>query len=228
MSDTREFGAAIRAAVNEWYGQSYEAGAGREYLGTRLLAHLTPIFAAHDAELKQDLKDQLGWMEQSEVEAFVAEKVREAVKDRDMQWWQAVVLVDSVAPTPEAAKKWLLELSKHEQEAAKWEMFLDFWEETGLGDKPVECDTPTQLMKQFRRAVEWEAQREMRERAATLCDRQGEEYGEPGWIQAAYNCAEAIRALPLDAPDMPTCTELLDSVKENLRKADAPARKEKP
>ena len=123
-------------------------------------------------------------------------EIAEAKRDRDMQWWQAVVLVDSVAPTPEAAKKWLLELSKYEQEAAKREMFLDFWEETGLGDKPVECDTPTQLMKQFRRAVEWEAQRE-----ATLCDRQGEEYGEPGWVQAAYNYAEAIRALPLDTPD---------------------------
>ena len=79
-------GAAIRAAVNEWYGQSYEAGAGREYLGTRLLAHLTPIFAAHDAELKQDLKDQLGWMEQSEVEAFVAEKVRKG-REMEAQWW---------------------------------------------------------------------------------------------------------------------------------------------
>lgn len=33
--------------------------------------------------------------------------IREAVAQRDMEWWEAVVLVDSVAPTPEAAKQWI-------------------------------------------------------------------------------------------------------------------------
>ena len=39
--------------------------------------------------------------------------------DRDMDWWQAIVLVDNVAPTPEAAKEWLTKLSKHEQEQVR-------------------------------------------------------------------------------------------------------------
>lgn len=41
----------------------------------------------------------------------------EAVKNRDMEWWEALVLVDNVAPTPEAAKDWLLCLSAHERES---------------------------------------------------------------------------------------------------------------
>lgn len=33
--------------------------------------------------------------------------LREAVAQRDMEWWEAVVLVDNVAPEPEAAKRWI-------------------------------------------------------------------------------------------------------------------------
>jgi len=41
--------------------------------------------------------------------------------ERDMEWWEQLVLVDNVAPTPEAAKAWLLALSAHEQEGARAE-----------------------------------------------------------------------------------------------------------
>lgn len=40
-------------------------------------------------------------------------------RDRDMEWWEAIVQVDGVAPSPEAAKKFLLDLATHEQEGAR-------------------------------------------------------------------------------------------------------------
>ena len=36
-----------------------------------------------------------------------------AVAARDMEWWEAVVLVDSVAPTPEAAKHFVAVVTEH-------------------------------------------------------------------------------------------------------------------
>lgn len=50
---------------------------------------------------------------------LIADTRAQARADRDMEWWTAVCLVDSVAPTPAAVKAWLLELSKHEQEEAR-------------------------------------------------------------------------------------------------------------
>jgi hypothetical protein len=47
-----------------------------------------------------------------------AEQVR---RDRDMEWWEAVVLVDNVAPEPAAAKQWLLNLAAYEREQVRRE-----------------------------------------------------------------------------------------------------------
>jgi len=47
--------------------------------------------------------------------------VAEACKDRDMEWWEALVLVDNVAPTPEAARDWLARLAQCEREEARRE-----------------------------------------------------------------------------------------------------------
>jgi len=49
---------------------------------------------------------------------LIASAIREAVKDRDMEWWQALACVDNVAPTPEAVRAWVLALSKHFEEEA--------------------------------------------------------------------------------------------------------------
>ena len=40
-----------------------------------------------------------------------------AKADRDFEWWQALCLVDNVAPTPLAVKQWLLDVNEyHEKE----------------------------------------------------------------------------------------------------------------
>lgn len=49
----------------------------------------------------------------------IAAAITEARKDRDMEWWQAVCLVDTVAPTPEAVKTFLLSLTGYEQAEAR-------------------------------------------------------------------------------------------------------------
>jgi len=45
----------------------------------------------------------------------------ELERERDFEWWQEIVLVDNVPPTPQDAKEWLLHLSKHEQDGARAE-----------------------------------------------------------------------------------------------------------
>ena len=46
-----------------------------------------------------------------------AEQELAAAKDRDFEWWQALCLVDNVAPEPESVKQWLLiESEYHEKE----------------------------------------------------------------------------------------------------------------
>ena len=41
-----------------------------------------------------------------------------ALKDRNIEWWKELALVDNVAPNPKAVKEWLMILSKHEIEQA--------------------------------------------------------------------------------------------------------------
>lgn len=45
--------------------------------------------------------------------------VEESRKSRDMEWWEKVVLVDNVPPTPEAAKMWVAQLMEHHVEEAR-------------------------------------------------------------------------------------------------------------
>ncbi len=42
------------------------------------------------------------------VAGLFTKTLRQAEKDRDMAWWEALALVDNVAPTPEGVKDWLL------------------------------------------------------------------------------------------------------------------------
>lgn len=50
--------------------------------------------------------------------ARIAEAVESAVKARDMEWWQALALVDSVAPTPEAVKLWKMQEAEYHTKQA--------------------------------------------------------------------------------------------------------------
>src|SRR5262245_26735207 len=48
---------------------------------------------------------------ENEIEAGVHAIPRwheEEMKNRDMEWWEAIALVDNVAPTPEACKQWVI------------------------------------------------------------------------------------------------------------------------
>lgn len=52
---------------------------------------------------------------------MIAKAIRDALADRDHEWWQALALNDAVAPTPEAVKKCVLDYQelavKEEREA---------------------------------------------------------------------------------------------------------------
>lgn len=44
----------------------------------------------------------------SEIDATKIESaIREAISDRDIEWWQATALVDNVAPEPQAVRHWI-------------------------------------------------------------------------------------------------------------------------
>lgn len=45
----------------------------------------------------------------------------EARAERDMEWWEAVILVDNVAPTPEGGKHWQAILGQHIEEETRKE-----------------------------------------------------------------------------------------------------------
>lgn len=45
-----------------------------------------------------------GW---EHVTRWIADAIRKAVTDRDMEWWEKCACVDNVDPTPEAVERWI-------------------------------------------------------------------------------------------------------------------------
>ena len=45
---------------------------------------------------------------------LIAAAIREAVAERDFEWWEKLALVDNVAPTPEAVRDWNARLGQRE------------------------------------------------------------------------------------------------------------------
>lgn len=69
---------------------------------------------------------------------YAAKKVR----DRDFEWWQAICLNDAVAPTPEAAKAYVLSLDEltAAQEREGCALLAEQWAEAIEADLPSwEC-----------------------------------------------------------------------------------------
>lgn len=62
------------------------------------------------------------WTSRKNPAAFCEIQVREAWeagrKERDFEWWQHVVLVDNVEPTPEAAKAFVVMIGQYGEEQA--------------------------------------------------------------------------------------------------------------
>lgn len=94
---------------------------------------------------------------QGELREIILAALREAVARRDMEWWEAVVLVDSVAPEPEAAKRWIVTSQdyhiKHavaQERAALREVVADVrntaWRNISDTDTEAICDEITKRL----------------------------------------------------------------------------------
>ena len=74
-------------------------------------------FTSRDAEMNEPQGPTLG-TRCKVLGSEVASAIHDAVRDRDMEWWQACALVDNVAPTPEAVKQWIAVSTEHAVQAA--------------------------------------------------------------------------------------------------------------
>lgn len=78
--------------------------------------------------------------------------VNGAVSDRDMEWWEAVILVDNVAPTPEGGKHWQAVLGQHiEEETRKEEAAV--WLATVRGERDFQSDGRVKAVADMRAAL---------------------------------------------------------------------------
>lgn len=51
--------------------------------------------------------------------ARIALQIRQAVEDRDMEWWEKCCLVDNVEPTPEGVERWIGVLNQYVAECER-------------------------------------------------------------------------------------------------------------
>jgi hypothetical protein len=81
----------------------------------RIQREVAQAIAAHTAQVVREREDYKMWFEE---ERLSRQRERthtaQAVKDRDMVWWEKLALVDNVAPEPDAVKDWILKLAQYE------------------------------------------------------------------------------------------------------------------
>ena len=77
-------------------------------------------------------------------EKMIAAAIREAVKERDFEWWEKLCLVDVVDPTPEGVRGFVDTMLKYHEETAVAEereacAMLKYHEETAVAEEREAC-----------------------------------------------------------------------------------------